>query len=546
MIGFTKLKDMRISRTIVVISLGLLFLTGNSQTWPKIYGSDISAYGTRITESYDNGYIIIGSIFSGQVPIYGWIIKTDINGEVLWDKKFGDGICYTGFDGIDNSISGGWVIAGSTTKYDSWYDPFVVKLNSCGEIEWCKLFHTANSPDFAVDVLALPEGGYMALVRYFGYDLMNQRIWLFKLDDTGEIIWQKLFAQADPKLFAEDGSEMIITSESDILITGWCYYPNPGDSLYGWNRPYLIKVKGNGDEVWELPWGIYDYFYGDSFSSVEDSTGSFYTAGRHNRIELPGDSPCLLKTSSSGQQVFYKDLISNSSLGIATVINIWNDTTLALSIAYELNDEFYVSVITTDFEGNVRNEKVLITGEANTIRGCQVTHDGKLIGVGGFTFEVDWDIYAFKLNQNLEFDSLYTQPYTYDSLCPYQITSDTTDISVCGLIVDLDEIPEEKPEKTMRIKPNPANSIVYIELPQYTIVPTNKKFFKVVNYNYSYLSEARLLVYNSTGKLIEEIPCSENNYTITVNVNSWPPGLYIVNLIVKNILYESQKLIVID
>jgi len=38
-----------------------------------------------ILESYDNGYLISGKI-GANYSLYNWLIKTNINGEILWEK----------------------------------------------------------------------------------------------------------------------------------------------------------------------------------------------------------------------------------------------------------------------------------------------------------------------------------------------------------------------------------------------------------------------------------------------------------------------------
>ena len=39
-----------------------------------------------VIENYDKGYIILGTKIDYKI---GWIIKTDINGNMLWNKKLG-------------------------------------------------------------------------------------------------------------------------------------------------------------------------------------------------------------------------------------------------------------------------------------------------------------------------------------------------------------------------------------------------------------------------------------------------------------------------
>ena len=93
------------------------------------------------------------------------------------------------------------------------------------------------------------------------------------------------------------------------------------------------------------------------------------------------------------------------------------------------------------------------------------TFDGKIVVIGYFYVTNNWDIYMWKMNENLEDDTLYTQPLTYDSLCPHEIQSDTVLLD-CGLFVNIDEIPtQEEYESTIKISPNPARKWVVLTLP---------------------------------------------------------------------------------
>ena len=61
-------------------------------------------------------------------PLNDWIIKIDINGNVLWDKQFGNGIYSNGVTDSKITIDNGIILAGSTSKYSGNYDPTFIKI----------------------------------------------------------------------------------------------------------------------------------------------------------------------------------------------------------------------------------------------------------------------------------------------------------------------------------------------------------------------------------------------------------------------------------
>ncbi len=83
----------------------------------------------------------------------------------------------------------------------------------------------------------------------------------------------------------------------------------------------------------------------------------------------------------------------------------------------------------------------------------------------------DFDTYLFKLTQDLEQDTFYTTPFVYDSLCPYQIASDTIVPDDCGVIVGIEEPGGGEAGKQggmeawghggLKIWPNPASGVIH-------------------------------------------------------------------------------------
>ena len=45
-----------------------------------------------------------------------------------------------------------------------------MKLNACGEKEWCKIYSVPMDVDYGADVVQLSNGNYIVLVNYFGFD----------------------------------------------------------------------------------------------------------------------------------------------------------------------------------------------------------------------------------------------------------------------------------------------------------------------------------------------------------------------------------------
>lgn len=440
----------------------LLFSHGEvvlSQNWPKIYGNSISAYGRDVLENYDNGYLICGSIDKNpELFKFGWLIKTDINGNVLWDKKFGDYHVENFFMDFDKTDDRGLIICGATAQLDYERDPLFVKLDPCGEIDWCQIF-LSNGVNHATGVINLPDGQILGILEYYGGNYLDIRISLVKMNANGEPIWIKNLAQQDA-VANEEGMYLDLTPDGNYLISGSCFKP----SL----KPYFIKTDTAGEELWNLNWPV--GFGGVAGRSDFTTNGMIYNASsiQFQSPYIP-KIPYLLKFNENGQVIDQYPLMGIDTVvrGGAQSLLIVNDSIIYTGLVWT-NDPTLFSgfceLYKTDTIGNTLCQRRLLDEDYPPT--CIIkTFDGKIVAIGYFYVDTNWDIYMWKMNENLEDDTLYTQPLVYDSLCPFEIQSDTVLLD-CGLFVNIDEIPtKEEYESSIKISPNPAKEWVVLNFP---------------------------------------------------------------------------------
>ena len=247
-----------------------------AQFWQREFGINKTCWSSDVKETYDHGILILSQVDPGPfVPrMNAWIIKTDINGFVLWNKTIFNAQYLIAFNDIQQTLDCGLILTGITTRLDATdYDVTFLKLNACGEKEWCKIFSTPGNSDFGLRIRQIPNG-YIALVKYFK-DWEQKRIWLFRINETGELIWQKLYEQNDSLLYGEEGRDLMISSDGGFLITGDGYCWDPQTQLWR-TRPVFIKTDSEGDEQWNLIYGLNSGYRGDvAKNPTENSSGQF-------------------------------------------------------------------------------------------------------------------------------------------------------------------------------------------------------------------------------------------------------------------------------
>jgi hypothetical protein len=370
----------------------------------------------------------------------------------------------------------------------------------------------------------------------------EETIWLFRLDSAGEVVWAQVYA-TDPDFSSEWSHSLLKTNDNCVLITGQAYYPDPtypGKSII---KIILIKVTLDGEAVFEVPWGTDNGVYSDGRLSVIDTRNNIYTAGRRARTNAPyGDSPCLFITSKTGNPVFYTDLKSTSTLGIATTIDWFQDSTFALCSQWKCSTGIdSTGVIKTDSLGNYINQ--IIFPDNYGFYTSTTTYNDRLL-LGGASYSSGYlHGCAIKLTSDLEYDSIYTTPFTYDSLCPHPIASDTVSLDDCEVVIVGIDDPVQNPEKTrLHVYPNPAGSSVTLEMPEYLVRQTAGAGITATTYYYQWES-VRLDVFDLFGKLMysQEIPGETD--TIKLDISSWPGGMYLARLVFMNDAVASVKFV---
>ena len=536
----------------------LLFILGQflslktySQQWPKMYYQSTNTWCNNLIEYYDNGYIILGQVDPGNSTptMYCWLIKTDVNGAIIWEKKVLSNDYNIAMNGIDNTQDGGLILCGVTSRTDpNFWDIVFEKLNACGAKEWCNIVSFPYNDDYGIRIKSIP-GGYIALIKYFE-DLTSKRIWLFKLDLLGNIVWEKLYAQSDTNIFNEEGEDLTITSDGGYLITGDCYYLVP-NGTYGLIRPLLIKADSNGNESWVLPFGVDIGYLGDyGGNSYEDQFHNYYTADRHRRQTNPlGDSPGFIKVNQYGEELYYKDLFDNTTFGASYTLKTLNTNRMIISSSWTYSTNGLtdtVGLIKCDTLGNILKTKIILVNGTSNLVASAKTFDGNMITSGGFSNSNPYHakIYLYKVDTtDLEYAVLNTNPYIYDSLCSHTISSDTMNLDDCGVITDVQD-PVMHPEKyNLVIYPNPAIDNITIDMPQYLLRKSSSRTIQITTI-YHQWNTTTLEIYDLFGTLMYSREIPKKTEKVELDVSSWHEGMYVARVVFMNEVVDGAKFVV--
>jgi hypothetical protein len=520
---------------LLIIFFFFFTFTCSAQQWKKSYAP--TYLSDWVIEDYDKGYIILGT--NSITYRYGLILKTDINGNVLWSKHFGNGQYLIAPENIELTSDRGLVIGGTISKYGNQQDAFILKLNSCGEVDWCSDIYTPALPyDLGWRVKQTKDNGYLLLGSYNNPD-PALRTNLFKFNNVGNLLWQKAYLP-DSAVFGDDGMDLTVDSSS-YLITLFCYYPNPGGSG-GYERYYFIDTDTIGNKIWSAVYGATSFYYGTPFSTIRSLTGNYYSFGYHDVLNSTSSVPSMVKMMGNGIPAYNKDIVPNVGTG-GFGASVWDsDTNIIVGGGWLVNNYSCTDALfKIDTLGNIIQSHILDT-TANSIYCIAKSIDNKFISVATKVFNNHSVIVAYKVNSNLEWDSIYTHPYIYDSLCVHPIVSDTIDPN-CQLVVNVEE-PLTSPEThKMKIFPNPADHLLTIIFPKYLLINDNSPPVKSTTVYHQWKSTI-LEAFDLSGNQVLQKEILKDQPLLELDVSSWPKGMYLFNLLYNNSPVSSEKILI--
>ncbi len=256
--------------------------------WSRIWGGSAEDVGYFVQETKEGGFIITGSTKSysmGEELL--WLVKTDGNGNLSWDRTFGGFVSSSGDGGwsVDETDDGGYIITGYTQSLGSGRkDLWLLKTDGQGAKIWDKAFG-GREDDVGMSVLQSRDGGYIAAGRTASFTRGGDDIWLLKTDSLGEEQWNKTFGGN-----LDDAGFQVVELADGYAVVGRTESGSDREKII------LIKVDPNGRRLWERS------YEGSSASSLQSTAeGGYIIAGRIDN-KSTGRDALIIKTDSTGRE----------------------------------------------------------------------------------------------------------------------------------------------------------------------------------------------------------------------------------------------------
>lgn len=277
--------------------------------WQNTIGGIDHDYLEDIQQTSDGGYICGGWSFSGisgdktEFNIGSedyWVVKLNSIGSVIWQNTIG-GSSYDQLHSVKQTPDGGYILAGvsgsdaggdKTEGSHGAADIWVVKLNSTGGIVWQNTIG-ASSGESIEEISLTTDGGYIlgagSISGVSGdkteANIGGNDLWVIKLNETGNIIWQNSIGGTDADLLISIKQ----TIDKGYLIGCETYSDVSGDKctpITGSRDIWILKLDSIGIIEWQNELGGIEY---ETISNAQETSDGGYIIGGSSNSDISGN-----------------------------------------------------------------------------------------------------------------------------------------------------------------------------------------------------------------------------------------------------------------
>jgi len=336
---------------VILLAMICFIKSASSQqiTFQKTYGGGANEIGNSIQQTSDGGFIITGSTESyghknGFTDVY--LIKTDSKGDTLWTKAFG-GSTYDEGNAVRQTSDLGYIIAGSTNSFgNGGYDVYLIRTDMNGNMLWSKTYGGTDN-DYGYDVKQTTDGGFIITGKTLNFGAINHDVYVIKTNGDGDLLWTKVFGkEGDDFAYSvqqtSDGGYIIggnrgtvgfylvkTTSAGDSLWTKAFYIGNTShiNTIYSVQQTsddgyvitgnnyamdiFLAKISSNGTIQWSKTIGgdAQDY----ALSVRQTTDGGYIIGGWTMSFPVGSYHSLLVRTNSIGELVWARTYLGGGS-----------------------------------------------------------------------------------------------------------------------------------------------------------------------------------------------------------------------------------------
>ena len=258
--------------------------TGDS-LWYKTYVNGYYSYAQCIITTPDNNLLIAaGASVTDGDSSDNYILKIDVNGNQLWANKYVE-------DGSQLPLhilatdDGGYLLTGKGVfSFGNITMLQYLKVDVTGTEEWSSV-QFAGPSSYGNYTIQLADGNFLTCGEINNF--IDTQMWLVKIDDSGNKIWEWNFGNEN---ISEHCRSLVEASNGNYIVTGLCR-DNNNAKVDG----MVVSIASNNNIQWYNHFGIVGSF---PIKIFKENNSNYTLVGQKNNQST--NSIFITRTDANG------------------------------------------------------------------------------------------------------------------------------------------------------------------------------------------------------------------------------------------------------
>ena len=231
---------MRILISFIILCVSLLSYGQNS--FFKLYSGSGYDRGEGIVQLEDSSYVVTGSSSSWSESSQAFLLKIDTAGNYLWSQSYGGPESEEGKRVLYNADLG-FYIAGFSNSFGSGdFDAYLVKTDLNGNKLWEKTYGKPSNWERINDAIWTKDSTILMVGEVQATNGAASDILIIHADKNGDTLWTKTFGS-----IGEDRANTIISVQDSLFIIGGEIFIPDSNLVKG----FILKMNAQGTIIWE-------------------------------------------------------------------------------------------------------------------------------------------------------------------------------------------------------------------------------------------------------------------------------------------------------
>lgn len=388
-------------KRILVILFCLISSMVFSQTFKIAISKTGNDYGMHTIETSDKGCLIVGYTTGGTaVGEDGIAAKIDQNGNLQWYKIFSN----SGIDRLNGCLemNSSYFLVGNTTSASAGgQDGWVIKLDLNGNILWSRRFGGTLDEGF-YKVIRISQNRMMIC----GYMDGNPgekyaNFYMVKMRDDGTVLFEANYGSVGHQ--TNSARNLILTPAGNIILSGYSYCFGAG--LH--DGVTICADTATGARIWTKSYGSANE---DGFNSIANTKDGFSLCNGYAKLDGAAFTKYwLLKINTSGDTLWQKSYFKSTTVDNTGFTAQANDNGFIVA----LNEKgVSANLMKVDNTGAVMWTKQFNGPGVEEFNSIMTTSDNHFLAVGQTNSfgSGDLDLFIVKTDLNGDLDSCCSKP----------------------------------------------------------------------------------------------------------------------------------------